>query len=111
MCLNVVDLLLQRHIIVALVASSLPLEASNALLDVSLDHAQLIDGLLLRALDLSSDLVMQFLILVDHLVLQLPDLHLDHLIGLLYLEVGNLGAQRFDLFSDFLDKFAALLRV
>ena len=83
-------MLLEGQIIVTLVTCSLPLEAPNALLDVTLNHAKLRRCLFLSALDLSGNLVVKFLIFVGHLVLQLSDLHLDHLVCLLDLEVGDL---------------------
>jgi hypothetical protein len=46
----------------------------------------------------------ELLVFDRHFVLQFSDLDLDHLIGLLDLEVSNLRAQRLDFFSDFFDK-------
>mmetsp|Transcript_30989 Transcript_30989/g.36363 ORF Transcript_30989/g.36363 Transcript_30989/m.36363 type:complete len:88 (-) Transcript_30989:564-827(-) len=72
---------------------------------------ELILGFLLRAVDLASDLVVKLLILVELLVLELANLHLDNLGSLLNLEIGDLRAQRLDLVSDLLDQLPSVLRI
>ena len=106
---DIVHLLLERNIVVGFVTGALSLETSDGLFDVALHHPQLGDGLLLRALDLSGDLVVKLLILDRHLVLKLPDLLLENLVRLFDLEIGDLRAQRLDLFTDLLDELAPVL--
>ena len=49
---------------------------------------------------------MELLVLVDKLILKLSDLYFDHFVGFGNLEVGDLGAERLDFFSDLLDQFS-----
>ena len=108
MILDIVNLLLEGYIIVAFIASSLSLEAADSFLDVTLNHSQLSDCLLLSTLYLSTDLVVQLLVFNSHLIFELSDLLLEDLVGFLYLEVGDLRAKWLDLLADLFNKLASV---
>ena len=88
--LDIIDLRLECNIVVTLVSSTLSLEATNVLFDVSLDLLELVLGLLLRALNLTCDFVMKLLIFLGHVVFDLANLLLNDNCGLLNLIVSDL---------------------
>ena len=109
MSLYLLDLRLEQKIDITLVACSLSLEASDALLYVFFNMSKLLFGLFLSALNLTSYLVVNFLVFNGHFILKLSYLHLDNLVSPLDLEVCNLRAKGLNLFSDLFNKLATLL--
>jgi len=99
----VINLCFEEQIVVTLVSRSLSLEGANAFFDVALNKSQVIGCLLLSALYLSFDLVVELLVLHGVLVFDFSNLYFDNLGCFLNLEVSNLRTERLQLFSDILD--------
>ena len=106
--LDIINLFREGDVIVALVSGSLALEAPDALFDIHLDPSELLYWLFYCALDLSGYSIMELLVLVDKLILKFSDLNFDHFVGFGNLEVGDLGAERLDFFSDLLDQLSPI---
>ena len=102
MTFYVINLCFEEQVVVTLVSCSLSLEGTNAFFYVALNKSQVICCLVLSALYLSSDLVVELLVLHGVLVFDFSDLYFNHLSCLLNLEVSNLRAKRLQLFSDIL---------
>ena len=51
---------------------------------------------------------MELLVLVDQLVFELSDLHFDHFVCFLNLEVGDLGAKWLDFFPDLFNQLSPI---
>jgi len=111
MILYFIHLLLHFQVVVTLVASSLPLEAANALFDVSFNLTQFVLGFFLGPMDFTIDFVVQFCVFVDHLLFELADLDLNDLVGLLDLEVGDLRTKWLQLFTHFFDELTLFLSI
>lgn len=108
MSFYVIDLRSEGNIVVTLVTSTLPLETTNVLLDVTLHLLELVHSLLLGALDLASDFVVQLLIFYAHIVFDLANLNFDDLCSFLNLEVSDLRAQWLKLFTNLFNKLATV---
>ena len=82
MILDFLNLGLPLDIKVRLVTCSLPLKASNYFFDIFFNSSELIFGHLLSGLDLSGNLIVEFLIFHNHFVFKFSDLELDYLVSL-----------------------------
>ena len=95
-------------IVVSLVSSSLLCIVSNHVFDFFLDNFQLDGSQFLRCNDFTCNLVMDFVVLVDHLSFKFTNRRFNDRVCLFNLEISNLTDHWFDFIFNFFHKSSTL---